>query len=275
MVRTSVYFILLAVVFVPMRVLSQSQLDLAVQSHVDHIEVFIDRFNYDEASEFYQFVQNTYPDQKIDRTVVLNSLFNRRLNRTNEVQRQKFIKTVTDLNRPVILEIYDALWYASVPATVTVDKVKIGLGVTLEIQLNHDYSIEWSVIGVKSDAVEGNVDTKGTYISVSSHATYFPELRYALASAEILESISSDSQKRSTTWKYCDLIEGKKVTDVRIGKGISYHFMQIAGWIMVVEYAPYDDSLNTGWLISEVIEVDTFLEKRVYQFEELGISSLF
>lgn len=266
---------LLIYILTPKLLVAQDMFDAITQTHVDHIEEFIDRFNFYEDSQFYQFARESYPDHKIDRAVVLNSLFNRRLNRTDDMTRQKFINEVVNLDRPVTLELYDALWYANVPASVTIDKIKTDVNVILEIQLNQDYSIEWTVIGMKSEALADYVDNKEIYISASSHATHFPELRTALASVEMFENISSDTQKRNTATKYIDLIENKMVSDVKIGTGIRYHFLQISGWIMVVEYVPQDKSLNTGWLISEVIEVDTFLEKRIYQWEKLGISSPF
>lgn len=251
--------------------IAQDALDELAFTHIDHIEEFIDRFNFAEGSAFTNFAKSKYQDYNIDRPLVLQSLFNRRLNRTDQITQQKFINAVANVDRPVTLEIYDALWYATVPATVTIDKKKIDLKVSLEIQLNNDYSIEWTVIGLQSDALTENTDSKDLYISASSHATYFPELRTALASAEMFKTIISDSHKKNYTSKYMALIEKKNVSDVKIGTGIQYHFLQISGWIMVVEYAPQDNSLNTGWLISEVIEVDTFLEKRVYQWEKLGI----
>lgn len=252
-------------------VLEAQDTDELAYTHIDHIEEFIERFNFAESSNFSIFAKSKYPDHNIDRPLVLQSLFNRRLNRTDHQTQQKFINAVTNIERPVTLEIYDALWYAMVPATVTIDKKKIDLKVSLEIQLNNDYSIEWTVIGLQSDAFTESVESKELYISASSHATYFPELRTALASAEMFKTIISDSHKKNYTSKYIDLIDNNSVTNVKIGSGIQYHFLQISGWIMIVEYAPQDNSLNTGWLISEVIEVDTFLEKRVYQWEQLGI----
>ncbi|MCA1752176.1 MAG: hypothetical protein ABR572_11565 [Cryomorphaceae bacterium] len=245
----------------------------AVQTHVDHIEEFIERFNFEEGSRFEKYTKSTFPDAVIDRDLVVNSLFSKRSDKTKEHIKTQFIKTVTDSSRPVFLEIYDALWYATVPVTMQVEGKQTDIAVTLEIQLNTDYSIEWTVIGMKSDAFEHIENTKDLYISASSHATFFPELREGLKSTKLFENIVSDSQKRSNTQKFMKLIDHKKVTDIKVKKGIAYHFLQISGWIMTVEYFPQDYSLNTGWLISSVTPVNSFLDKRVYQREELGIMS--
>ena len=269
-----IYIVFIQGVFVSNILSAQDNFQEAVQTHVGHIEEFIDRFNFDEESQFYRYVQITYPNEKVDRKIVLNALFNKRKTvLTPNSIRKSFIADISDSERPVYIDIYDALWYATVPVQVTVDSVKMDMTVTLEIQMNSDYSIEWSIVGIKSESLEKMKPRDNFFISASSHATYFPELYSALSSSTLFQSVVSDSQKESNTDKYLNLIAGKTVTDVTIKTGIKYHFLQIAGWIMIVEYAPQDYSLNTGWLISEVKGVDSFLEKRLYQNQVLGINN--
>lgn len=265
-------FLLLAFCVTP-RVQCQDPFSDAVQTHVDHIEEFIERFNFETNSQFYNYTRRAFPNHNIDRSVVVNALFNKRITKTSQVQRDSFVKSVTNPGRPVYLEIYDALWYATVPVKMDVSGQTIEATVTLEIQLNRDYSIEWTVIGVVSEALNKVDESKDLFISASSHATYFPELRQALSSSTDFESVISDSQKGGNALKFKRLIENKKVTNVKVLNGIKYHFLQIPGWIMVVDYAPQDYSLNTGWLISDVQKVQSFLDKRVYQWEHLGIMS--
>lgn len=257
----------------PLCTAAQDLFSDAVQTHVDHIEEFIERFNFEEGSRFEKYTKTSFPDAVVDRALVLNSLFSKRSNMTNEKTKKRFIQTVTDSSRPAFLEIYDALWYATVPVSMQVEGEQTDITVTLEIQLNSDYTVEWTVIGMKSDVFENSENTKDLYISASSHATFFPELQEGLKSTKLFENIVSDSQKRSNTQKFMKLIDQKQVTDINVKKGISYHFLQISGWIMTVEYFPQDYSLNTGWLISNVIPVDSFFDKRVYQREKLGIMS--
>lgn len=252
---------------------AQGNFNEAVATHVSHIEEFIDRFNFDKDSQFNQFVRATYPHQKIDRSMVVKSLFNRRtLSSTPPQDRLDFIAYVADSLRPVHLAIYDALWYATVPVQVTIDNQKMDMMVTLEIQMNNDYSIEWAIVGLKSPSLEEMKSKSKFYISASSHATYFPELYAALSSSDLFKSVIADSQKETNTEKYLNLISGREVQDITIKKGIKYHFLQISGWIMTVEYVPQDYSFNTGWLISKVTSVDSFLEKRKYQKNVLGIT---
>lgn len=274
MKRIMVYINLIACGFIPQILNAQDNFTEAVQTHVNHIEEFIDRFNFDEESQFYKYVQIAYPGEIVDRKVVLNSLFNnRKTNLTLDSVRKNFVDDISDSERPVHIDIYDALWYATVPVQVTVDSIAMDMTITLEIQMNSDYSIEWSIVGIKSESLEKMESRDKFYISASSHATYFPELYSALSSSTLFQSVVSDSQKESNTDKYLNLIAGKTVTDVIIKTGITYHFLQISGWIMKVEYVPQDYSLNTGWLISEVKPVDSFLEKRLYQKKVLGINN--
>lgn len=269
-----IYIVFIGGVFIPKSLSAQDNFQEAVQTHVGHIEEFIDRFNFDKESQFYKYVQITYPNEKVDRKIVLNALFNRRTaGLTPDSIRKSFVSDISDAERPVYIDIYDALWYATVPVQVTVDSVKMDMTVTLEIQMNSDYSIEWSIVGIKSESLEKMKPHDNFFISASSHATYFPELYTALSSSTLFQSVVSDSQKESNTDKYLNLIAGKSVTNVTIKTGIKYHFLQIAGWIMTVEYVPQDYSLNTGWLISEVKAVDSFLEKRLYQKQVLGINN--
>src|SRR5690554_2545723 len=277
MKKSIIYIVLILGGFLPESLFSQigdDGFNEAVQTHVDHIEEFIDRFNFDEESQFYKYVQYTYPNTTVDRIMVVNSLFNKRKGAlTPDSIKKRFVEDISDSERPVHIDIYDALWYATVPVEVTVDSVNIEMNITLEIQLNSDYSIEWSIVGLKSTSLEKMKSDNGFYISASSHATYFPELYSALSSSTLFQSVVSDSQKESNTDKYLNLIAGKSVTNVTIKTGIKHHFLQIAGWIMTVEYAPQDYSLNTGWLISEVKPVESFLEKRLYQKQVLGINT--
>ncbi len=252
---------------------AQKNFNEFVETHVDHIEEFIDKFNFDEGSQFFQYVTATYPKRKIDRPLVLNALFNeKKIATMPDPIRREFIDYVSDTARPVHLAIYDALWYATVPVIVTIENEQIDMVVTLEIQMNGDYSIEWAIVGIKSAILEEMEAPDSFYISASSHATYFPELYTALSSSTIFQSVMADSQKATNTERYLNLIAGKDVVDVTIKKGIRYHFLQISGWIMTVEYVPQDYSQNTGWLISNIIQVDSFLDKRKYQANELGIS---
>jgi len=264
-------FLVIMMVGLPAAIYSQDIFSDAVQTHVDHIEEFIERFNFEQNSTFYNYTRRAFPNHNIDRGVVINALFNKRISKTTDDQKAAFVKGVTNPGRPVFLEIYDALWYATVPVKMDLNGKTIEATVTLEIQLNRDYSIEWTVIGVVSDALRNVEESKDLFISASSHATYFPELMQALGSASLFEGIISDSQKGGNALKFKKLIDGKKVTNVKVLNGIKYHFLQIPGWIMVVDYAPQDYSLNTGWLISEVRKVQSFLDKRVYQWENLGI----
>lgn len=275
--KNIIYIVLTLGGFIPKTLAGQFAEDVfkeEVQTHVDHIEEFIDRFNFDEASQFYEYVQFMYADEGVNRTAVVSALFNNRKTAlTSDSVKKQFVEDITDSERPVYIDIYDALWYAAVPVEVTVDNVKVDLTITLEIQLNSDYSIEWTIVGLKSASLESIKSNDNFYISASSHATYFPELYSALSSSTLFQSVVSDSQKESNTDRYLYLIAGKSVTDVTIKTGIKYHFLQISGWIMTVEYFPQDHSLNTGWLISEVKPVDSFLEKRLYQKQVLGISN--
>lgn len=277
MKKIIIYTILTLGGFIPKSLLAQFAQDSfeeEARTHVDHIEEFIDRFNFGEESQFYEYVQIAYPDQNVDRVIVVNALFNKReAALTPDLVKKQFVGDISNPERPVFISIYDALWYAVVPVVVTIDNEKIDLTITLEIQMNSDYSIEWTIAGLKSTSLENIKSKDDFYISASSHATYFPELYSALSSCKLFQSVVSDSQKESNTDKYLNLIAGKSVTDVTIKKGIKYHFLQISGWIMTVEYFPQDHSLNTGWLISEVKPVDSFLEKRIYQKQVLGINS--
>lgn len=277
MKKNIIYIVLAVGTFFPKGLLAQLAEDSfreEVETHVNHIEDFIDRFNFEEESQFYKYIQVAYPDENVDRMIVVNSLFNKRKSGlTPDAVRKEFVEDVSDPERPVHIDIYDALWYAVVPVTVTVDNVKVDLTITLEIQMNSDYSIEWTIVGLKSKSLENIKSNDSFYISASSHATYFPELYSALSSCTLFQSVVSDSQKESGTDRYLNLIAGKSVTDVTIKTGIKYHFLQIAGWIMTVEYFPQDYSLNTGWLIAEVKPVDSFLAKRLYQKQVLGINN--
>jgi len=237
---------------------------------VAHIEEFIERFNFEEGSYFSNYVQSKYSDMNIGRNVVIESLFNQRNNLQKEALSQEFIATACSKERPVLLDFYDAMWYATIPLTINTKTKKFDAILTLEVQLNEDYSAEWVIAGAQSKYLKKPSEEISFFIKPSSHATYFPELREVAKSTSKLKQVISERHEYRTLLWFERLLGLEAVTSLSISKEITYHFLQIPGWILKVSNFNEDDNLNSGWLISEISKVSS-LEMRKYEKDVLGV----
>lgn len=244
-----------------------------IMTHVNHIEEFIDRFNYDPKSAFQRYVEENFPDSEVDRKLILRSLIDKENAIFDSQLADAFIDAIANPLNSVKLNIYDALWYAKIPISFEVGKTEYTADIALEIQLNDDYSIEWTIIGIQSDFLNNYENNKDMYIAASSHATYFPELRKALKSSALFQDVMSNNKDHSNVERFKNFLEESSIDSVRILKGLSYHFLQISGWIMVVKYVDPlpNESINTGWLIHELYQVASSREKMIYRKDQLGI----
>jgi hypothetical protein len=265
---------LVTVLAAPFGAASQNLKNEAAMTHIHHIEEFIERFNYLESTTFHKFVQNNYPESNIDRRVVLRSLFQDQNPVAGHGILTDFINSVDGKKDPVYLDIYDALWYAKIPLLLEVDKNEYSAFITLEIQLNDDYSIEWTIIGFQSELLADRPDDQNIFIAASSHATFFPELKRVLSSSTKFEAVMSNKKDQSSVNQFRNYIAENKITQVHILKGITYHFLQISGWIMEVGYVESDieNTLNSGWLIRKVIPIEYPRDKLIYRKDVLGIN---
>lgn len=237
---------------------------------VAHIEEFIERFNFEKGSYFENYVQSTYSDQNIDRQVVVASLFNQRDGLQNTTLSREFILEVNSIERPVKLDFNDAMWYATVPLTLHTNSKDFEAILTLEVQLNEDYSAEWVIAGVKSALLPSPENDITFFIKPSSHSTYFPELREVAKSPLRLKQVISERHAFSSLLLFENLLGLESINSLSISTNITYHFLQIPGWIFKVSNFNNDDSLNSGWLISDLQKVSS-LEMRKYEKDVLGV----
>lgn len=237
---------------------------------VAHIEEFIERFNFEEGSYFHNYVQATYPDQNIDRKIVVTSLFNQRDRLQEKSHSQEFVIAVNSQERPLKLDFNDAMWYATVPLTLHTNSKDFEAILTLEVQLNEDYSAEWVIAGVKSDLLPNPEEDITFFIKPSSHSTYFPELREVAKSPLRLKQVISERHAYSSLLLFEKLLGLESINSLSISTNITYHFLQIPGWIFKVSNFNQDDSLNSGWLISDLQKVSSF-EMRKYEKDVLGV----
>lgn len=237
---------------------------------VAHIEEFIDRFNFEKDSYFSNYVLASYPDQHIDRSVIVTSLINQRNDLHKTALCQEFVSQVTSSQRPVVLDFNDAMWYATVPLTLHTSSKDFEAILTLEVQLNEDYSAEWVIAGVKSNLLPLPDDDITFFIKPSSHATYFPEIREVAKSPIRLKQVISERHAFSSLLLFEKLLGLESIISLSISTDITYHFLQMPGWIFKVSNFNSDDSLNSGWLISELQKV-TSHDMRKYEKDILGI----
>jgi hypothetical protein len=237
---------------------------------IAHIEEFIDRFNFEEGSYFNNYVKSEYGDKAITREIVLESMFNQRNGLQKEELSYNFINTVCTSGRPSTLDFHDPMWYATVPLTLHTKEKDYNAILTLEIQLNEDSSTEWVIAGAQSSILPKPEEEVNFFIKPSSHATHFPELLELSKSSARLQEVISERHSNSALKLFDKLLSTNIVTSISISKDIKYHFLQISGWVFQVSYYNDNESLNTGWLISDLKKVSS-LEMRKYERDVLGI----
>lgn len=230
---------------------------------VKQIDEFIERFN-DQQTLIKEFLASYHGETEVKRDVLIKSLFNLRSTSIVKGDVFRFIETVVDPQRPVVLSFYDDDWFARVKCSVLYQQKKQELTLVLRVQKEADGAAKWVIHGVDADFfITPKVVNPNASLNPISHGTDFLGLSKAFSDIENLKSYLPENYHEDQLSKFVLELQNKRITFQQV-ENISYHFLQIDGWILTVENFQRQEK-NSGWLISTLIEADIQAKKNYKQ----------
>lgn len=225
------------------------------------IDEFIERFNDDPTSNLRQEYARANRKVPFTRKELVRSLFERPV-KPGDAATEAFIRQVIDSSGPQLLLFNDSNWYAEVIGIFTMNNKRVEIPLILRIDKGADQSVKWLIAGIGGAGLfmnepatpeEEKVKKSSikTFISPSSHATAFLELRRILLpgiNAEHYftpELLSSDKAKKFVQLVSCSKLHFEYTGTMR------FYFFQIPNYIFTVERFERATT-HSGWLISNL-----------------------
>jgi hypothetical protein len=229
------------------------------------VNQFFRRFNgeEDEKGNRYYPKDKQYRSDKL-RKKYLGILFDESNAGISAALKSDFVKFVLDKPESSTLQFHGGNWFSEVNATFTLNGKPETF--TLYMQLEKDHlGTKWVIQKVHADVFDPyfvrDTTRVGRFLHPLSHELDFMNLRKAFA--------NSDSISQFTTKRYQPdhlsllLYEMKKGNlKFRSVQGVKFHFFQLEGWYFEVSQFNRP-GYNTGWLISNLVKVNTPAEKEV------------
>lgn len=256
---------------------------------VKSIDDFIDRFNLRTDTEFMEYLSSHYPEEALDRRRVILSLFNNRnRNFAGNPEIKRFIDEVTDSIKPYRIHFTDYEWYAMLECSVSYQKKTESLHLILKFERSQKKSTKWSIVSASAVFLAGAQNraevleelenayvlsrkdsSRSRFLHPVSHAFDFMNVDQAFADPKRFRDYFFRGQYSPELLQLAELVEKGKIHFVQVND-ISYHFLQIPGWIFIVDYFNRDDR-NSGWLINSLMKANSSLKLK-YIKSQLNIS---
>jgi len=245
---------------------------------VNQLNDFSDRFNRVESSSFLNYIKKRGDESsEVTRDVLLYSLFHNNGKKMEEALKDKFINHII-FNNVKISENTEN-WYAKVNCLFTYQERELDLDLVLKFV--HDTKFDgykWEIVKVeklknrKTKKIPSKKHLSGNdekrVISPVSNEVHFIDLRRYLSDLEHLTDyfipIRNENEQNFILQLQSEKLKFEQVNE------ISYHFLQLEGWIFKVAYIDQNklNPKNTGWLMTHISEAD-HIQKNKYKHEEL------
>ena len=237
---------------------------------VKNIEFFIDRFNNQPEGSGSAHAANPKDTAACisfmkERDMKIFSLFDLgRINKTDQNLKQQINTFFRDINSPYdpkFLRFVDTYWYAELTMSVLAGGHPKNLRCIMQVVPLGGGAIGWAIKSFNSAELDINerFHTNKLSFAPSVNGTDFMGVRLALNDHDWTNGkIGKPEMPYSATLQ--QLSDGKLKVE-SIGK-ITYHFLQLDGWIMTVNYVNRE-SKNSGWLL-DVLKPATVQDKVKY-----------
>ena len=253
---------------------------------VHSIDDFFDRFDFRRNTGLEKYVKKNYPNAPLTRKLLITHLFNAKNNYFNDNKNvAEFVSDVTDSIAPKFVNYVDNDWYAELQCKVFYKNKPQNLKLILKVESSRENSFRWSVVSAKANFLSpakraGNTPVKRIIIPVDmdqntfyclspvSHGIDFTNLdKIFINKAHVSEYIYKGVTSAELT-KLISLIQSSQLKYQQVNR-ISYHLLQIEGWIVSVDYFNRNEK-NSGWLINNLMKA-TKEEKRIFLKTQLHI----
>ena len=237
---------------------------------IKHIDEFIERFNDDKDAFITTYVRANYPGTNVDRQSLILNLFNRKIS-WNNAEMRKFVQRVIDPDKPTYLDFDSDNWYAEALCRFIYKGRIVDVRILLKIQQEVNGGTKWMIVSASSGAIPpsaGAINVQESYdlskfLNSTSHATNFISLNRALNDRQgIANYLDSNFMKSPYSMAFLKALLAKQLSFQYV-KNITYHFLQVNGWILTVSRFTRN-SVNSGWLINSMKEASEE-EKEAYK----------
>lgn len=256
---------------------------------VKTIDDFIERFNFETGTEFVSYLQTHYPKNELNRKSFLFSLFNfKNKSFYNNEEVYQFIYEVTDSLRPRYIHFSDYDWYALVECRVMHKKAIKSLELILKVERDINRSMKWSIVSAKADFLGASElltdsmfyqisndylknrmrDSSRYFLHPVSHAIDFMNVDVAFTKKKRFEDYFYAGPKSGQLMYLNSLVQNSEITFLQVNT-ISYHLLQIKGWILILDYFNRIEK-NSGWMINSLMRANP-AQKRIYLENHLNI----
>lgn len=228
---------------------------------VKHIDEFIERFNNEERSLIISFVKMNYPGIVIDRASLVTNLFNLQKKTWVKKNVDSFFNQVTNKENPVYLDFYSKNWFAEALCSFKYKGKPADVVLILMIQQESNGGSKWVIMSASSRYIPPakksitflSEDRGMKFLNPMSHATNFMSLSTALYDKQhIWDYLDTGFVNYSSSKSFLQALL-KNQLEYQYVKQITYHFLQVNGWIFTVDRFRRK-SINSGWLISKLWE---------------------
>lgn len=258
---------------------------------VKQIDEFIDRFDKRKKTFLLQYLKQKYPDagaESLSRNVFVRQLFNYETSSWDSLLINRFTQKVTDTVLPYYLSFYDNDWYAYVKCRVWYKKLPKNLELILKVERAQNGGSKWVIVSAKADFLNympkydssrlrlpvyiantpDSITESEFFLDPMAHSTQFMSLDEPFKNSEQFKNYLYRGALSPQVNLLTQELKRKNLVFRNVSK-VSYHFLQIPGWLFIVEYFNRA-SKNSGWLISNLYEL-TLAEKEIYKKYYLNI----
>lgn len=229
------------------------------------VNQFFRRFNgeEDEKGNRYYAKDKQYRSEKL-RKKYLGILFDESNTGISSALKAEFVKFVLEKPQSSVLQFHGGNWFSEVNATFSLNGKPETFTLYMQLEKSH-LGTKWVIHKVHADVFDPyfvrDTTRVGRFLHPMSHELDFMTLRKAF--------VNSDSINQFTTKRYQPdhlslLLYEMKKGNLKFNsvQGVKFHFFQLDGWYF--EIAQFNrPGYNTGWLISNLVKVNSPAEKEV------------
>jgi hypothetical protein len=245
---------------------------------IKQFDEFLGRFNY--VQDIYGNPISDNFKEKISREKYLNSLLDsedpRFISGSSEFDPEYletiglFISEAINPENPRFINPTSELIFTDAESIFELDGVKTTINLILHQETNNS-SVKWVIAGIRNDfagiSTEPFKDSVISILPPNSNETNFMSLHRAFEDIKNLPGYfyTGFENDNLSILLYYSQKHNLKFIGVQ---EITYYILDIPGWVLVVKEFNRD-SQNSGWLISDIIHIDTDIKK--FLWDELDI----
>lgn len=236
---------------------------------VKQIDEFIERFNNKENTLIKQYVKKKDTTAQFKREQMIKGLFNASDTSWKKAEILQFIGQVSNAEDPVYLNFFDANWYAEVNCAASYKGKPTTITLILKIQREKNGMSKWIVVSAIADFLRLPIrkDTT-TGLNPLSHATDFMNIDLLTTDKKNIRNYLPNHYQDEVLSVFLYEAQHNQLAIKQVNK-ITYHFLQIDGWIFTVNRFSRQ-TRNSGWLLSKLLPV-TVDAKQKYAHEKLSL----